>query len=173
MSSVASAQTDAKSQSSESVSSVPGLCLGAAVKHAKSDALNHKVGKDWIHISAEDFVSRVRNVALGLADMGIKPGDRIALLSENRPEWSIADLAILSLGAINVPIYTTQAVDQIRYILSDSSKPKNVGLKGMILHGRRVSDWSGTTVAAAMCFSSILDVFHTAVHRRQGGKHQK
>ena len=120
MSSVASAQTDAKSQSSESVSSLPGLCLSAASKHAKSDALNHKVGKDWINISAEDFVGRVRHVALGLAEMGIKPGDRIALLSENRPEWSIADLAILSLGAINVPIYTTQAVDQIRYILSDS-----------------------------------------------------
>ena len=120
MSSVASAQTDAKRQRSESVSSVPGLCLNAALKHAKSDALNHKVGKDWINISAEDFVSRVRHVALGLAEMGIKPGDRIALLSENRPEWSIADLAILSLGAINVPIYTTQAVDQIRYILSDS-----------------------------------------------------
>ena len=62
----------------------------------------------------------MRNVALGLAALGIKPGDRIALLSENRPEWSIADLAILSLGAINVPIYTTQAVDQIRYILTDS-----------------------------------------------------
>ena len=120
MSSVASAQIDAKSQRLESISSVPGLCLGASLKHGKSDALNHKVGKDWINISAEDFVSRVRHVALGLAEMGIKPGDRIALLSENRPEWSIADLAILSLGAINVPIYTTQAVDQIRYILSDS-----------------------------------------------------
>jgi long-chain acyl-CoA synthetase len=120
VSSVASAQTDAKSQSSESVSSVPGLCLSAALKHAKSDALNHKIGKNWIHISAEVFVSRVRNVALGLAEMGIKPGDRVALLSENRPEWSITDLAILSLGAINVPIYTTQAVDQIRYILGDS-----------------------------------------------------
>ena len=120
MSSAASAQTDAKSLGSESVSSVPGLCLNAALKHAKSDALNHKVGKEWINISAEDFVSRVRNVALGLAEMGIKPGDRVALLSENRPEWSIADLAILSLGAINVPIYTTQAVDQVRYILSDS-----------------------------------------------------
>jgi long-chain acyl-CoA synthetase len=101
-------------------SSVPGLCLTAALKHAKQDALNHKIGGDWINISAESFVERVRNVALGLADMGIKPGDRIALLSENRPEWSIADLAILSLGAINVPIYTTQAVDQIRYILTDS-----------------------------------------------------
>src|SRR6185295_429983 len=100
--------------------SVPGLCLTAALKHGKPDALNHKIGDEWTNISAESFVERVRNVALGLADFGVKPGDRIALLSENRPEWSIADLAILSLGAINVPIYTTQAVDQIRYILTDS-----------------------------------------------------
>ena len=101
-------------------SSVPALCLAAALKHGKRDALNHKIGTEWINISAEKFVERVRNVALGLAELGIKPGDRIALLSENRPEWSIADLAILSLGAINVPIYTTQAVDQVRYILTDS-----------------------------------------------------
>lgn len=101
-------------------SSVPALCLAAALKHGKRDALNHKIGTEWINISAEKFVERVRNVALGLAALGIKPGDRIALLSENRPEWSIADLAILSLGAINVPIYTTQAVDQVRYILTDS-----------------------------------------------------
>ncbi len=102
------------------VSSIPGLCLAAALKHGKQDALNHKIGKEWVNISAETFVERVRNVALGLAELGVKPGDRIALLSENRPEWSIADLAILSLGAINVPIYTTQAIDQIRYILTDS-----------------------------------------------------
>src|SRR5712691_9619265 len=101
-------------------SSVPGLCLAAALKHGKQDALNHKTEREWIHISADIFVERVRNLALGLAELGIKPGDRVALLSENRPEWSIADLAILSLGAINVPIYTTQAVDQIRYILTDS-----------------------------------------------------
>jgi long-chain acyl-CoA synthetase len=100
--------------------SVPALCLTAALKHDNPDALNHKNGNDWINISAETFVERVRHVALGLAGLGIKPGDRIALLSENRPEWSIADLAILSLGAINVPIYTTQAVDQIRFILTDS-----------------------------------------------------
>lgn len=100
--------------------SVPGLCLAAALKHAKPDALNHKIGDEWIKIDAEEVVERVRNVALGLAELGIKPGDRVALLSENRPEWSIVDLAILSLGAVNVPIYTTQAVDQVRFILSDS-----------------------------------------------------
>lgn len=121
MSSVASAKAQTeRNHTPESSTSVPGLCLNAALKHGKADALNHKVGKEWVNISAEDFADRVRNVALGLAEFGIKPGDRIALLSENRPEWSIADLAILSLGAINVPIYTTQAVDQIRYILSDS-----------------------------------------------------
>ena len=121
MASTASAKTEMpKEQEGAKASSVPALCLTAALKHGKRDALNHKSGDEWIHIPAEDFVERVRNVALGLAELGIKPGDRIALLSENRPDWSIADLAILSLGAINVPIYTTQAVDQIRYILTDS-----------------------------------------------------
>jgi long-chain acyl-CoA synthetase len=121
LASTASAKMDtSKEQETANVSSVPGLCLTAALKHAKRDALNYKSGDEWINISAETFVERVRNVALGLAEFGVKPGDRIALLSENRPEWSIADLAILSLGAINVPIYTTQAVDQIRYILTDS-----------------------------------------------------
>ena len=101
-------------------SSVPSLCLSASLRHGKADALNHKVGGDWINTSATTFAERVRNVALGLAAREIRRGDRVALLSENRPEWSIVDLAILSLGAINVPIYTTQAVDQIRYILTDS-----------------------------------------------------
>jgi long-chain acyl-CoA synthetase len=121
LASTASAKLETnKEQQTTKTASVPGLCLAAALKHGKKDALNHKVGSEWTNISAESFVERVRNVALGLAEFGIKPGDRIALLSENRPEWSIADLAILSLGAINVPIYTTQAVDQIRYILTDS-----------------------------------------------------
>ena len=101
-------------------SSVPGLILGAVLHHNKQDALNYREDGKWHNIPAASFVERVKNVALGLAALGVRPGDRIALLSENRPEWSIADLAILSLGAINVPIYTTQALDQVDYILSDS-----------------------------------------------------
>jgi long-chain acyl-CoA synthetase len=100
--------------------SITGLCLAAALKHGKPNALNHKEDGKWINMSATTFVERIKNVALGLAALGIRPGDRVALLSENRPEWSIADMAILCLGAINVPIYTTQAVDQIDYILADS-----------------------------------------------------
>ena len=109
-----------KNPTSTGATSISGLCIAATLKHGKSDALNHKVDDEWVHTSAVTFVERIRNVALGLAALGIRPGDRIALLSENRPEWSIVDLAILSLGAINVPIYTTQAIEQIDYILKDS-----------------------------------------------------
>ena len=114
------------------LSSVPGLCLDAVLRHRKSDALSHRDDGKWINVPAEDFVERVRNTALGLAALGIRPGDRIALLSENRPEWSIVDMAILSLGAINVPIYTTQAIEQVDYILSDS------GAKAIFISNRRL-----------------------------------
>ncbi|HEV8169549.1 MAG TPA: long-chain fatty acid--CoA ligase [Pyrinomonadaceae bacterium] len=113
-------------------SSVPGLILGAVQHHNKQDALNYREDGKWHNIPAASFVERVKNVALGLASLGVRPGDRIALLSENRPEWSISDLAILSLGAINVPIYTTQALDQVDYILSDS------GARAIFISNRRL-----------------------------------
>jgi long-chain acyl-CoA synthetase len=100
---------------------LPGMCLSALVRHAKPDAINHKREGVWRRIAGADFVRRVRAVALGLQSLGVRRGDRVALLSENRPEWSLADLAILSLGAVNVPIYTTQAVEQVRHILADSA----------------------------------------------------
>jgi long-chain acyl-CoA synthetase len=121
-----------KTPASKESSSVPGLCLAAALAHNKSDALNYRAEGKWINIPAETFVERVKNCALGLAALGVRPGDRIALLSENRPEWSIVDMAILSLGAINVPIYTTQAVEQIEFILSDS------GTKAIFISNRRL-----------------------------------
>jgi long-chain acyl-CoA synthetase len=111
---------------------LPQLCLAAIERYAKHDALNHKSAGQWINISAEAFIKRVRDIALGLAELGVQAGDRVALLSENRPEWSIVDLAILSLGAINVPIYTTQAVEQVRYILEDS------GARLIFVSGRKV-----------------------------------
>jgi long-chain acyl-CoA synthetase len=111
---------------------LPQFCLNAIRRYAKADALNHKRDGQWVHISAEDFIQRVSRVAKGLAQLGIRSGDRVALLSENRPEWSITDLAILSIGAVNVPIYTTQAVDQVRFILEDC------GARAIFISGKRV-----------------------------------
>ena len=108
------------------------MCLAALRRYAKPDAVNLKQGGEWRHISAEAFERRVRTIALGLSELGVGKGDRVALLSENRPEWSMVDLAILSLGAVNVPIYTTQAPEQVRYILEDS------GARVLFISGRKV-----------------------------------
>ena len=116
----------------EEPETLPGLCLEAIARHNKSDAVSEKRQHEWVHVSAQEFVTRVRHIALGLRDLGIKAGDRVALISENRPDWSIADLAILSAGAVTVPLYTTQAVDQIEFILRDS------GARALLISGGRV-----------------------------------
>src|SRR5260370_32376335 len=113
-------------------STLAGVCLQAIVRHDKPDGVSEKRDGEWVHISAAEFVRRVRHIALGLADLGIRPKDRVALISENRPEWSIADLAILSVGAVTVPIYTTQSIDQIQFILEDS------GTRALLISGGRV-----------------------------------
>jgi long-chain acyl-CoA synthetase len=114
------------------VDTLPGFCLEAIQRHNKPDTVSEKRGDKWVHISAGEFVRRVRHIALGLTELGIHPGDRVGLISENRPEWSIVDLAILSVGAVTVPLYTTQAPDQIRFILEDS------GARALMISGGRV-----------------------------------
>lgn len=99
---------------------LPHFCIESFRRHNKPDALNHRENGSWAQISGERVIEKIKHIALGLADLGVTAGDKIAIISENRPEWSLTDLAILSLRAVNVPIYTTQAVEQIRYILEDS-----------------------------------------------------
>ena len=89
-------------------------------KHGQKTALMRKEGGEFKGFSYQEFGERVKNFALGLASLGITHSDRIALMSENRPEWAISDFAILSLGATNVPIYPTITPQQIEYILKDS-----------------------------------------------------
>lgn len=74
----------------------------------------------WHKTHPDDFREQVRNFALGLYELGIRPGDRVALHAESCTEWLIIDQAILSIKAVNVPIYTTQPGDQIKFILENS-----------------------------------------------------
>jgi long-chain acyl-CoA synthetase len=117
---------------STSPQTLPAFCLDAIQRHNKRDTVSEKRGKEWVHVSATEFADRVRHIALGLADLGINAGDRVALISENRPEWSIVDLAILSVGGVTVPIYTTQSPDQIQFILQDS------GARALVISGGRI-----------------------------------
>ena len=74
----------------------------------------------WVDISVPEFRDQVRWLATGLHDLGVKRGDRVAILSENRPEWTISDFAILCAGAVSVPVYPTLLGWQIEYILNDA-----------------------------------------------------
>jgi long-chain acyl-CoA synthetase len=74
----------------------------------------------WEPISARRSLGDVESLALGLASLGVGRGDRVALLSENRYEWAVSDLAILGLGAVTVPIYPTLTAQQVRYILANA-----------------------------------------------------
>ena len=74
----------------------------------------------WVETSVEEYKEKVQNFAYGLYQLGVRPGSKVTIHSENSTEWLICDLAILSLGAANVPIYTTQPGEQIKYILENS-----------------------------------------------------
>jgi long-chain acyl-CoA synthetase len=82
--------------------------------------MRYKRDRKWHDITGAQLDERVRGLALALHQLGVRPGDRVALLAESSPDWSISDYAILAGGAINVPIYPTQAVDQVEYILRNS-----------------------------------------------------
>ncbi|HEY7511032.1 MAG TPA: long-chain fatty acid--CoA ligase [Vicinamibacteria bacterium] len=96
------------------------LFYGSVDAHRKADHLKHKVAGQWRDISSDEFRRAVEEASLGLRELGIGQGDRVALLSENRPEWAFADLATLSAAAVVVPIYATLTAAQALYILNDS-----------------------------------------------------
>ncbi|MCW2881703.1 MAG: putative long-chain-fatty-acid--CoA ligase [Sphaerisporangium sp.] len=89
--------------------------------------ISRKAGDAWVPVTAAELRDQVAGVARGLIDSGIEPGDRVALMSRTRYEWTVADYAIWAAGAVSVPIYETSSADQVDWILSDS------GAKGVIV----------------------------------------
>jgi len=92
--------------------------FGHAIRRrADRVVMRYKREKVWRDLTGAQLDERVRNVTLGLHHLGVRPGDRVALLAESSPEWSLTDYAILACGGVNVPIYPTQSVEQVEYIL--------------------------------------------------------
>jgi long-chain acyl-CoA synthetase len=91
-----------------------------AANHPDRLALRRRVDGSWQGVTSAQFASDVLSCARGLIAGGIEPGDRIALMSKTRYEWTLLDFAILSVGAVVVPIYETSSVEQVEWILSDS-----------------------------------------------------
>jgi long-chain acyl-CoA synthetase len=89
-------------------------------KNPLSDSLAYKVDGVWKTYSTQEFIDIGNNLALGLIALGIKPGDKIALISDNRPEWNFVDLAATLIGAVTVPIYPTISSSEYEYIFNNA-----------------------------------------------------
>jgi len=94
--------------------------LLAVCKSRRDRVMLQKGALGWVPISSTEIYRGVVGVARALESWGVRKGDRVAVLSENRPEWTIADFAALALGAVTVPIYSTQTPEQTSFILNDS-----------------------------------------------------
>ncbi|HZG53985.1 MAG TPA: long-chain fatty acid--CoA ligase [Pyrinomonadaceae bacterium] len=92
----------------------------AVGRHPKPDALNYKREGVWRAISSAELIERAHLIAHGLHALGLRRGDRAAILSESSPEWTLTDAGCQFAGVVDVPIYPTQAPPQVRYILDDS-----------------------------------------------------
>ena len=100
-------------------STLGGMALAAAMAHGGA-ALRERREGAWSDTSYPEFGAAVEQVARGLIGLGIEHGDRVAILSETRPEWTVADLGALCAGAVVVPIYQTNSPEEVRYVLEHS-----------------------------------------------------
>ncbi len=100
--------------------SLPQMMLELAAHRQDKPMLRHWHDKAWRRVTWAEFAHRVAAVAAGLRDAGVGPGDRVLLVSENRPEFVIADTALMAIGAVTVPTYTTNTPADHAHILRDS-----------------------------------------------------
>ena len=102
------------------ISTIPRLLLHSATQYRKSDAFKFKRNGQWIEVSSDEFLLRVEELFFAIRALGVRAGDRVAIVSETRLEWAIADYATLCLGGITVPIYPTLSTQQMEALLRDS-----------------------------------------------------
>ncbi len=102
------------------VPSLAHLLVHSVTTYPKPDFMLFKKDGAYVPISATEFGESVKHFALGLRALGFEPGQKLCILSENRPAWTMTDFATLAAGGLTVPFYTTLVSEQIRYIIDDS-----------------------------------------------------
>ncbi len=99
--------------------------VSSVYEHERDDPnyviLQRLVDGAWVDVTCAEVAAQIRSAALGLIAEGVQAGDRVAILSATRYEWVILDYAILSIGAVTVPIYETSSAEQVRWVLEDSA----------------------------------------------------
>src|SRR5215218_674062 len=111
---------DGKVRQASGSKTIADLLPLAVERHADAPAQRHKVGEEWRDVSFAQLGEAVREVALGLVDLGIQPGEKISILAHTRPEWTQACFGILTAGATLVTIYQTNSPEECQYVLHHS-----------------------------------------------------
>jgi len=96
------------------------LFINTIKSFPKDDLMLYKEAGSYVPISTDEVAKRVKNICLGLKDLGLESGDKLIIFSGNRPEWVMTDMANLCLGGITVPVYTTLVPEQVKYIIDNS-----------------------------------------------------
>ncbi len=117
----------------DDISSLPEALFRTAQTHAADPAQWYREQGEYLPVTYAQLATRIRHVASGLIRAGYKAGDRIALLMENRPEWAVIDYAILSIGAVTVPLYCSYRPQDMSYVLNDSGAVAIVTSGGKLL----------------------------------------
>ncbi len=101
-------------------STIAELLPRAVASFGENVAIRHKQDGAWLDVTYAELGEIVREITLGLIDLGIQPGERVCILAGTRPEWTYADLAITAAGAVVVPIYPTNSPEECHWVISDS-----------------------------------------------------
>jgi long-chain acyl-CoA synthetase len=131
-------------------------------------ALRAKRGGRWVDLGYRDLAERVRDLSVGLLELGLRRGDRVAILSENRPDWAVADYACLTARCADVPIYPTLPARQAEYILRDSGAvalmvsgaaqlEKVLGIRDRLPALRHIIVFDAATAAGVLPFDQVLE----------------
>ena len=97
-----------------------GLFARSVAEFGNEPAVRLYDGEQWQTSTYAELAAQVRALAARLIDRGLEPGDRVAIFSGNRPEWTVVDLACVSAGLVSVPLYATSTPEQVRHIVADS-----------------------------------------------------
>src|SRR5258708_34603677 len=132
--------------------------LGAIDRVPSDRAAMLRINGRWEPTSSAEFLRRIAGVSNALEQLGVKPGDRVGIFAPNRPEWHIADFAVLGLGAADVPIYFNESPDRIVYILNHSGA-EIVFVAGQ-MQSRRLLDCRArlTSVKHIICAAAPADL---------------
>ncbi|GAV21330.1 long-chain acyl-CoA synthetase [Mariprofundus micogutta] len=141
----------------DAVTSLPEALFNVAERYAARPAQWYRKNGEYLPVTYAQLATRVRRVACGLMAAGIKPGDRIGILMENRPEWAIVDYAILSIGAVTVPLYCSYRPQDMAYVLEDSGAKAVFTSGGNLLRDLKLASDNNSSLKHLYVVDDVVD----------------